>query len=115
MTVPRTEVQRHALSAGFEVLECAQMRLGEILDMYVVADRRAVRGRVIGTVDLDVGPPCESGLKHQRNEVSFGLVAFPDFAVGVGTCGIEITERHPAQAIGLAIPMQSPLDRELGF
>src|SRR6516225_1355740 len=111
MAVPRTEVQRLTLSAGFEVLECAQMRLGEILDMDVVADRRAVRGRVIGAVDLDVGPLSESGLKHERNEVSFRLVAFPDFAVGVGTGGVKITERHRAQTIGLAIPMQCPLDR----
>src|SRR5215470_11967130 len=115
MTMPRTEVQRYTLSAGFEVLECAQMRLGEILDMDVVADRRAVRGRVIGAVDLDVGPPSESGLKHERNEVSLRLVAFTDFTVGVGTGGIKIAERHPAQPIGLAIPMQCPLNRELGL
>src|SRR5262249_60831273 len=103
MTVARTEVQRHTLSAGFEVLECAQMRLGEILDMYVVADRRAVRGRVIGTVDLDVEPPCESGLKHQRHDESFTLVAFHDFDAGDHTWRIEIPDRHPRQAIDLAL------------
>src|SRR6516162_6359056 len=52
MASPGTKVGRHGFAAGAQMLERAQMSLGEIADVRVVAHRRSVRGRIIGPVDV---------------------------------------------------------------
>jgi hypothetical protein len=40
-------------------------------------------------------------------------VPFADLAFGIGAGSIEITQRHPPQTVGLAVPAERALDREL--
>ena len=57
------------------------MRLGEILDVNVIADRGSVRSRVVDPIDVDVRSLSEDGLQHQGDEVRFGLVKLTDLAM----------------------------------
>jgi hypothetical protein len=78
------------------MLERAQMSLGQILDVNVVADRRSIRRRIIGSIDVDMRPLLEGRLQHQRNEMGFGLVKFTDLALRVSSGGIEVAQRNRA-------------------
>jgi len=62
MAAAGAEVERRALPAGAEMFQCTQMGIGEVLDMDIVADRRAVRRRVIGSIDVNLRPPSERRL-----------------------------------------------------
>jgi len=41
------------------------------------------------------------------------FMPFTDLAFGIGARGIEVTQRHPPQPVGLAVPVERALDREL--
>ena len=56
VTAASAEVERRALPPGAEMFQRAQMRLGEVLHMNVVADRRPIRRRVIGSINFDLRP-----------------------------------------------------------
>ena len=115
MTAASAEVERRALAPGAEMFQRAQMRLGEVLDMNVVADRRPIRRRVIGSINFDLRPLPERRRQNERDEVRLRLVPFADFALGIGAGSIEIAQRHPPQPVGLTIPVERTLDRQLGL
>src|SRR5882724_4487796 len=71
MTPAHPEVQCCAFASGVKVFESAQMRVGKILDVNVIADGRTVCSRVIDPVDLNVRSLSEGSLQHQWNEVCF--------------------------------------------
>jgi hypothetical protein len=54
MTAARPEVQCCTFAPSRKMFERTQMRLGEILDVNVIADRGSVRGRVVAPLDIDV-------------------------------------------------------------
>src|SRR5712691_6463075 len=83
--------------------------------MNVVADRRPIWGRIVGSVDVDLRTLAEGGLQYQRHKMSFWLMLFADLAVGVGAGGVEIAQRHRAQTIGLPVPVKRALDRQFGL
>src|SRR4051812_14322800 len=52
MSVSSAEVDRLTGSAGGQAIERAQMRVGQVHHVDVVADRSPVRGRITGAEDL---------------------------------------------------------------
>ena len=83
-----------------EVSQRPHVRTGQIVHMNVVADAGAVRSRVVGTVDLQLGRVRRGGGQRQWNQVSFGAVHLADLAAVVfavfGSRGVEIAEAHRA-------------------
>src|SRR5215471_7330532 len=69
MAGARAEVHRGGFAAGQQIFERAQMAFGQILDVDVIADRGPVRGRIIGSVNLDVRPLAKGRLQDERDEV----------------------------------------------
>lgn len=53
------------------------------------------------------------GLQHQRNQVRLGLVAFTQFALGVGAGRVEIAQAHRLQPVSMVIVGQGLLHHQL--
>ncbi|MEJ2449009.1 MAG: hypothetical protein P8Y37_13865, partial [Anaerolineales bacterium] len=81
-------------------------------DVDVIADAGAVRGGVVGPVDLDPLALSERDLEHKRNEMGFGLMGFA--LAGESPGGVEIAQGGVAQAEDLAVEGQHLLDHQLG-
>ena len=62
------------------------------------------------------GGRCPSAVCRTSGiEMGLRIVQLADLAVGIGAGGVEVAQRDRAQAIGLAVPVERPLDRELGL
>ena len=94
------------------VREREQMRLGEVVDVDVVAHRRAVVGRIIGPEDLHGIALAERHLQNVRNQVGLGLVVLTGLPVRTGD--IEVTQLTAPTAIGDAEVSDQVVGRELG-
>ncbi len=57
-------------------LQREQMSIGQVGDVDVVADARAVRCRVVIAIDANRLAAPQSHVENQRNEVRLGLVIF---------------------------------------
>ncbi len=112
--VPGAEIEGDALAA-LQVIERAHMRVGQVGDMDVIADRRAVRRRIVDPVDLDRIAAAQRGTQHARDQMSFRVVVLADLAICVGARRVEVAQRRIAQIISLGVPVQGPLDRQLGL
>jgi hypothetical protein len=97
VTAAGAKIECHALPPGAEMFQRAQMGIGEVLDVNVVANRRPIRRRVIGSVDFDLRPLSERRPQNERDEMRLRFVPFTDLALGIGAGSIEITQRHPPQ------------------
>ena len=115
MTGPGPQIHSRALPSRTEMIERPQMSFGQILDVDVIANSRSIGRLIVGPIDVDMRAFSERGVQDQWNEVRFGFMSFADFAFAVGSGSVEIALRHRSQAIGLVIPSQRPLDRELSF
>lgn len=73
------------------------MSIGKIRKMDVVANCGSVGSGIVGTKDGE-SFATGGGVKRQWNEVRLWFVVFANFAVGVGSRGIEI-----AQTIGMIL------------
>ena len=67
-----------APAPGVELLQRQQVRLGQVVDVDVVADAGAVRRRVVGAEDLDVRPLPERHLEDERDQVRLRVVVLAD-------------------------------------
>ncbi len=91
------------------------MRLGEGLDVDIVAHRAAVRRRIVGAVDVDLRPPAERRRQHERHEMRLGIVRLADLALGVGAGGVKIAQGGVGHAMGLAVPVDRSLADQLAL
>src|SRR6266436_3873039 len=64
VTSAHPKVQRRTFASGVQVFERAQMRVGKILDVNVIADGGTVCSRIIDAVDLDVRSLPEGSLSQ---------------------------------------------------
>src|ERR1700748_1966781 len=65
-------VRTHSGLVGF--FQGADMRTGNIQNMHIITQACAIRSWVIITVDIEIIPLAASGLKQQRNNVSFRIM-----------------------------------------
>ena len=88
--------------ARLDPLEGAEVGVGQVLDVDVVADAGAVGRRVVGAEDGDVLALAERDLEDERDQVRLGRVVLADRAVVGGAAGVEVAEGGVAQAVGAA-------------
>ena len=87
------------------------MRLAEVLDVDVVADRGAVRRVVVVAEDADLRPPARRRRQHERDEVRLGVVRLAAARGGAG--GVEVAQGDEPQAVGPVEALEQALDEEL--
>ena len=74
----------------------------------VIADAGAVRGWVIGSINLTMRRLAEGHFEHVGNKVGFNLVMFAEFLAGAGR--IEIAEGDEFEAVNRLIPVEHSLE-----
>lgn len=115
VTLPCSQVQRTAFSSARQVFQRPHVGVRQVCDMNVVADGGTVRGGIIRAINLDIRPMPERRLDGERNEVSFRVVAFAQFAVRIRPRRIEISQGNPSHLIGVSVPLERALHGQLGF
>ncbi len=95
-----TQIDLDALVVREEPFKGAHVRVGQILDMDVVAHGAAVAGWEIGPVDDDLFFYPERRLDHGRDQMGFRVVVLSDFSIQVGPGDIEIPEDGRFDAVG---------------
>ncbi len=79
----------HALPR-LQLLQSQQVRLGQVVDMDVIAHAGAVRRRVIAAEHLDMRPQSHRGEDRERDQMRLGVVVLADRAACIRPGGIEI-------------------------
>ena len=96
---PKIDGQRIApflVAGSFNVLQRSRVRIGEVVNMNVVADAGTVRGRVVRSEDLQLRAVLGGGGQRQRNQMSLRFVEFANLAAVIRSRGIEIAQTHRA-------------------
>ncbi len=89
------------------------MGFSQVFDVNVVADAGAVRGGVVGSVDLERPDfPCDSH-QNPRDQVGFRIVILADPPVGRAAAGVEIAEAGGAEPPGVVAILENTLHHEL--
>src|SRR6267154_5416354 len=89
------------------------VRFRDVHDVDVVAQARAVGSRIICSIDFKMPAPSRSRLQQQRNDVGFGVVAFPPILTA--STGVKVTERYNAPPVGARIPTQNSLEGQFAL
>src|SRR5229473_7931005 len=94
-------------------LKRADVGVGDIEHVDIVADTGSVRRRVVRAEDIDVGKATGGGIENPRNEMSFHAMMLA--AVLGGSSSVEIAQGHVVESgVGLVI-RQNPFENEFGF
>ena len=59
------------------------MGLPQVGHVDIIADARAVRGRIVRAEDGDIFPSARGRIEHKRYQMRFGIVIFADFVVRI--------------------------------
>ena len=72
----RAEIEVQAFSWR-ELFEGQQMRLGQVIDVDIVADASSIGSGLVVAENRDLLPLAEGDLQHDGNQVRFRCVIFP--------------------------------------
>lgn len=97
----------------FNRFERADVRVGDIQDVNVVADAGAVGRGVIRAENFDVGNEAHGGVENLRDEVGFDTMSFA--ALRGSASGVEIAKSGELQRGVGAIVSEDFFETELGF
>ena len=93
IAVPRSQIDWLGGNSAFhQCFQSGDMRTGEISDVNIVSQAGTVGCGVIRSEDLYFVTPARSRIKDQRNEVGFGIMIFPEFAIAVGARRVEVSQ-----------------------
>ena len=109
------QIKDVVLPALHQVVQRQNVRLGQVVDMDVVAHTGAVLGGIVVAEDADRLPLLQRHLQDNRNQVGLGVVRLTDLAGGVRAAGVKVAQRHIAQAVCEGNPLHHLLHRELGL
>lgn len=98
---------------GFDGFEGAEMGIGDVQNVDVVADASAVGGRIVGAKDFELGNRAKGGVENFGDEVSFDAMGFA--AQGGSASDIEIAEGGVMKAGVGAIVREDFLEAEFRF
>ena len=90
-----SQVERGTQATGEKILKRADMRIGNIRHMDIIADAGAIRCFIVVAIDGHCRPVTRCG-KHTRDQMRLRIVCLSGVAVGVGAGSIEITQRDPS-------------------
>ena len=113
--VASAEIEDLAAGMRFGVLDRAQMALGQINDVDVIAYAGSIRGIVVVTEDGQLFASADGDLRDVRHQVVRNAVrVFTDQAGFVRADGVKVAEQHNGKRrICLAGGFQNFLDHEL--
>src|ERR1700674_1395559 len=94
-------------------LQCANVGIGDIEHVYVIADAGTVRRWVIRAEDIDMGQAAAGGIENPGNDMSFHAMMFAVRFGGSG--GVEIAEGHIFEPGVELVVLQYLFEYELGF
>jgi hypothetical protein len=86
------QVERATRATGQEVFERADMRIGNIRHMDIIADAGAVRHFVVVAIDSHWSPITRGG-EYARDQMGLRIMRLSDVTIGVGARGVEIAQR----------------------
>ena len=98
---------------GFDGFESADVGIGDVEYVDVIADASAVGRRVIGTEDFEMRNDAESGVENFGDEMSFDAMGFAALDRSAG--GVEIAKSGVMEAGVGTIVGEYFLEAELGF
>jgi hypothetical protein len=97
----------------FDGFERAEVGIGDVEDVDVVADAGAVGRGIVGTENFEVWDKTKGGVENFGNEVGFNAMSFAAF--GGGASSVEIAESGIVQAGVSAIVGENFFEAEFGF
>src|SRR3989442_908613 len=112
--MPGTEIVRARSIRLDQRVQRADVRIGEIGHVDVIAQARAVGRRVIVAEHLQSRPAARR-VDGARNHVDFRRVVLPDLALRIGAGRVEIPQRNRVDAVRALEVRQRALHRQLGF
>src|SRR6266481_2030903 len=96
-----------------DLLKSADVRIGNIEHMDVIADAGAVRRGIVSAEDIDMGQCTAGGIENPGNEMSFHAMMLAAFLGCSGS--VEITETHVFESGVELVIGQNLFEHELGF
>src|SRR5882724_4092656 len=94
-------------------LERAEVGIGNVKDVYVIADASAVGGGIVRAENIDVRQISGGGVQDARDEMRLDTMMLAELLRGAG--GIEITKHGILQTGIGAIVRENLFEYELGF
>lgn len=86
------------------------MRLRQIRHVDIIANAGPVSRVIVVAEDADAWPIARNRVKHERDEVGFGIMRLADFALRIRAGGVKISLRHPRNPMRALKISQHPLD-----
>ena len=93
--------------------EREHVRGGDVGDVHVIADARAVRRRVRIAEHQQLGAIARGDVERERDEMRLRIVPLARLAVRVRTGGVEVAQRDEVERARRGDVLQDPLDHEL--
>src|SRR5258707_9559299 len=86
------------------------MGFGQVVHVDVVANAGAIGRGVVGTENFQSFARAADGFKSSGNQMSFGLVEFPDSSSFIGSGGVEVAETYIAESVGSGVGLKRVLE-----
>src|SRR5208282_5354819 len=122
MSPAGSQIDGQRVAAGFaavffavplKVLQCSDVRIGEIVDMDVVANAGAIGGGIVGAVNLQLSSVLGGGRNRQWNQVSLRIVELARLATFIGSRGVEVAQSHRAQSVRAVVSLERIFETKL--
>src|SRR6202042_1863614 len=107
------EIQGDRVFALFQMLQGADVGVGQIVDVDVVAEASAVGRGIVGGEDIQLGAIGQGRLKGELDQMRFGIVKFADLAGLVGSGGVEVPQTCYAEIEGMPVRFECVFECEL--
>src|SRR5712692_8983572 len=96
-----------------DFLESAEVGIGDVEDVNVIADAGSVGCGVVRAEDIDMGQATGGGIENPGNEMSFHAMVLAALLGGSGS--VEIAEGHAVEPGIELVIRQNLFEYELGF
>ena len=95
------------------MLKSADVRVGQVIHVNVVAHAGAVWSGVVRAEDLQFGSVAGGG-ERKRNQVGLGIMQLADFTALICASGVEVAETGRAQAVSPIVGFERILTEKFG-
>ncbi len=109
-----TEVEPVGFTTLHQVVHGTKVRVGEVIDVDVVANAGSIGCVVVGSKDGEGWAQTLDGLQDNGDEVGFGAVVFTNRAIIGGTRCVEVAQEDTLKTIGAVAVLADAFQHELG-
>ena len=88
------------------MIQCQQVRLGQVRHVHVIADTGAVRRRIVGAEHQQRRPASQRGIDRQRNEMRLRIVVLAQPPGRIRPGGVEVAQHAAAQSVDAPGPVE---------